>query len=109
MNDVDSMCTAAHMKGKSIKLILETGLLNDKEITRLCEIALEAGVDFVKTSTGFNGGGATLEAVQLIRKQVGDKVKIKASGGIRTRQDAERFIEAGANRIGSSSGIDIVS
>lgn len=108
-NDVDSMCTAAHMKGKSIKIILETGLLTNKEIAKLCEIALQTGVDFVKTSTGFNGQGATLEAVQLIKSLVGDKVRIKASGGIRTRWDAERFIDAGASRIGSSSSIAIVS
>ncbi|HQU59055.1 MAG: deoxyribose-phosphate aldolase [Phaeodactylibacter sp.] len=108
-NDVDSMCTAVHMKGKSIKIILETALLTEKEITKLCEIVLHSGVDFVKTSTGFNGQGATLEAVKLLKSLVGDKAKIKASGGIRTRLEAERFIEAGASRIGSSSGIAIVS
>ncbi len=108
-NDIDSMCTAVHMKGKQIKLILETGLLTEAEITKLCTIAIETDADFVKTSTGFNGQGATLEAVRLMKSLVGDKVRIKASAGIRTRWDAERFIEAGANRIGSSSGIAIVS
>ncbi len=108
-NDIDSMTTAAHLKGKVIKIILETGLMTDEEITKLCEICLNAGADYIKTSTGFNGQGATIEAVRLIKSVVGDKARIKASGGIRSRWDAERFIEAGAQRLGSSSGLAIVS
>jgi deoxyribose-phosphate aldolase len=108
-NDIDSMCTAVHLKGKQIKLILETGLLTEPEIIKLCQIALETQADFVKTSTGFNGPGASLDAVRLMKSVVGDKIKIKASAGIRTREDALRFIEVGAVRIGSSSGVSIVS
>ena len=107
-NDIHSMITAAHMKGKIIKIILETALLSEEEIRQLCGIALETEPDFVKTSTGFNGGGATLPVVELLSSELKGKIKIKASGGISTRTEAENFIEAGAQRIGSSSGVKIV-
>ena len=74
-----------------------------------CQAAVEAGADFVKTSTGFNGGGATAADVELMRATVGPSVGVKASGGVRSREDAESMIAAGANRIGASSGIAIVS
>ena len=91
-----------------LKVIIECSLLTFDEKVRACEIATEAGADFVKTSTGFSTGGATLEDVKLMRKTVGDKVGVKASGGIRDYKTAISMIEAGANRIGASSGVKIV-
>jgi deoxyribose-phosphate aldolase len=108
-NDIDSMTTAVHIKGKVIKVILETGLLDEAEIRRLCRLCEDSKVDFVKTSTGFNGEGANIQVLNLLKSSLSSKVKIKASGGIRTREDALRLIEAGANRIGTSSGVLIVS
>ena len=108
-NEVDSITRAAHLKGKIIKLIFETSLLNDQEIRQLCELCSELEVDFVKTSTGFNGKGAKVETVKLLRSLLSDQIKIKASGGIRTREDAEKLIDAGADRLGSSSGVKIIT
>ena len=102
-NDVDSMTTAVHLKGKTIKIIVETGLLTPAELEKLCALALEIKPDFVKTSTGYNGEGATVASVQHLRELLQGKIKIKASGGIRTAEEATRLIEAGASRIGSSS------
>lgn len=102
-NDMDSMTTAVHLKGKSIKIIIETGLLTETEIRKLCEIALEIKPNFIKTSTGINGEGATVQVVQLLQQELKGKIRIKASGGIRTPEDARRFIEAGATRIGASA------
>ena len=91
------------------KVIMETCLLTDEEIVKVCEIAKEIGIDYVKTSTGFSSGGATVEAVKLMADTVkGSGVKVKASGGIRTKEDALKMIEAGADRIGTSAGISIV-
>ncbi len=108
-NDIDTMITAVHLKGKKIKVILETALLEQDEILKLCEICNRTKPDFVKTSTGKNGGGATLEVVQLLREQLDPVIQLKASGGIRTKEDARAFIEAGADRLGTSSGIALVS
>ena len=95
--------------GKRIlKVILETCLLSDQEIMMACQLVMEAGADFVKTSTGFSIGGATSDAVGLMRKTVGSKFGVKASGDIRTREDAEAIIKVGANRIGTSSGVHIL-
>lgn len=91
-----------------LKVIIETCLLTDDEIVKACQLAVEAGADFVKTSTGFNTGGATEEAVKLMRETVGDKAKIKASGGIRTLADAQKFIDLGADRLGCSAGAKIM-
>ncbi len=91
-----------------LKVILETCYLTDTEKVKACELAQQAGADFVKTSTGFGTGGATLADVQLLKTTVGDNMGIKASGGIKTHQQAERFIQAGASRIGTSSGIDLL-
>ena len=91
-----------------LKVIIETCLLTDDEIVKACELAVQAGADFVKTSTGFSTGGATAEAVSLMRNTVGDKAKIKASGGIRTLADAKKFIELGADRLGCSAGVQIM-
>lgn len=92
-----------------LKVILETCLLSDEEKERACRLAVKAGADFVKTSTGFSTGGATAHDVALMRKTVGPNVGVKASGGIRTREDALSMIEAGASRIGASASVQIVS
>lgn len=94
--------------GSIVKVILETALLADDEKRRASEIALEAGAHFVKTSTGFAGGGATVEDVTLLRKTVGERAGVKASGGIRDAATLLQMVEAGANRIGTSSGVAIV-
>ncbi len=107
-NDIKTVALATQMKGKIIKVILETGLLNKNEIKKLCEICTDVGVDYVKTSTGFNGEGATLEVVAFLRENLPSSIKIKASGGIRTTKKAEEMIEAGADRLGTSSSIKIV-
>ena len=91
-----------------VKVILETCYLTDEEKVKACELAKEAGADFVKTSTGFGTGGATVEDVRLMRKVVGPEMGVKASGGIRTYEQALAMIEAGATRIGTSSGVRIV-
>ncbi|TLP43913.1 MULTISPECIES: deoxyribose-phosphate aldolase [Cohaesibacter] len=93
----------------ALKVIIETCLLTDDEKKRACQLSKEAGADFVKTSTGFMSGGATLEDVALMRATVGPDMGVKASGGVRTREDAVKMIEAGANRLGASSGVAIVS
>lgn len=91
----------------NLKVILETATLTDNEIVKACELAEKAGADFVKTSTGFIGGGASLEAVRLMKKTVGDKLGIKASGGIRDKAFALELVNAGATRLGTSSGVEI--
>ncbi len=107
-NEIESLTTACHMKGKILKLILETALLTEDEIRTLCELCVEAQVDFVKTSTGFNGAGASVEVVRLLRSLLPENIQIKASGGIRDRTFALQLIEAGASRIGTSAGVAIV-
>lgn len=95
-------------KGKAIvKVIIETSLLLDDEKVKACELAMEAGADFVKTSTGFSTGGATIEDVKLMKSVVGDKLEVKASGGVRDLETAIKMVEAGATRLGTSSGIKI--
>lgn len=107
LNDIETVVEA--VAGKAIvKVIIETSLLTKTEKIRACEIAKQAGADFVKTSTGFSTGGATIEDVQLMRATVGPKMGVKASGGVRSYEDAIAMIEAGATRIGASSGIAIV-
>jgi deoxyribose-phosphate aldolase len=95
-------------QGRILKVILETCLLTNEEIIKACEIAKEAKADFVKTSTGFSTGGATVEHVRLMKKTVGDKLQVKASGGIRSLADMQAMMEAGATRIGTSSGVKII-
>ena len=94
---------------KHLKVIIETCLLTEEEKVRACELSVKAGADFVKTSTGFSTGGAKAEDVALMRKTVGPEIGVKASGGIRTYEDALKMIEAGANRLGCSAGIAIVT
>jgi len=108
-NDIDSMTRIAHMRGKAIKVILETGLMNTEEMKSLCEICTESGVDFVKTSTGILSAGANVETVTWLRAHLPPAIKIKASGGVRSKKSALELIEAGADRLGSSSGVKIVT
>jgi deoxyribose-phosphate aldolase len=91
-----------------LKVILETCLLSDEEIVRACTLSKNAGADFVKTSTGFSTGGATVHAVKLMRETVGPEMGVKASGGVRTHEDLVAMVEAGASRIGTSSGCKII-
>ncbi len=105
--DIEGVTNAARNRAL-VKVILETSLLNDEEKIRACTIAKMAGADFVKTSTGFNTGGATVEDIRLMRQVVGPKMGVKASGGVRDTKTARLMIEAGATRIGTSSGINIV-
>lgn len=108
-SDMDSLITAAHLKNKKIKLILETGLLTAQEIAQLCTIALELKPDFLKTSTGFNGPGAHPEVVQQMLNSLQGNIAVKASGGIRDAQTARQYLEMGVRRIGTSKSIAIVS
>lgn len=95
-------------KDKVLKVIIETALLDEEEKILISSICIECGVDYVKTSTGFNGGGATVEDVKLIKSIVKDKCKIKASGGIRDREFMEKLIDAGADRIGASASVKLI-
>jgi deoxyribose-phosphate aldolase len=94
---------------KILKVIIETCYLSEEEKIRLCCIVTEAGADFIKTSTGFGTAGATIADVKLFRQHIGTKVKVKAAGGIKTREDLEAFIQAGADRIGTSSAVKLLS
>lgn len=106
--DIEAVVKAA--SGKAIvKVIIETCLLTDDEKVRACKLAVQAGADFVKTSTGFSKGGATKEDVALMKNTVGDQAEVKASGGVRSLEDVKLMIEAGATRIGASSGVSIVN
>ncbi|MBA9026616.1 deoxyribose-phosphate aldolase [Peribacillus huizhouensis] len=108
LKDIKAVVDAA--QGKAVtKVIIETCLLTDEEKVRACELSVKAGADFVKTSTGFSTGGATVADIALMRKTVGPDVGVKASGGIRNLADVEALVEAGATRIGASSGIAIVN
>ena len=107
-NDIAAVVEAA--KGKAlVKVIIETCLLTDEEKTKVCNIAKEVGADFVKTSTGFSTGGATVEDIRLMRAAVGPELGVKASGGVRDYKTAMAMIEAGATRIGTSNGTAIVA
>ena len=105
--DIEGVVKAA--AGRTVKVIIETCLLTDEEKVKACEAAKAAGAHFVKTSTGFSTGGATTHDIALMRKTVGPKMGVKASGGIRDYATAMAMIEAGANRIGASAGIEIVA
>jgi deoxyribose-phosphate aldolase len=106
-HEIHEVVSAA--QGRTVKVILETCLLTDTEIVECCKAAQKAGAHFVKTSTGLNTGGATVEAVRLMRQTVGDKMGVKASGGIKDKATAEAMVAAGANRLGTSSGVAIIS
>jgi deoxyribose-phosphate aldolase len=107
--DILGVVQAAHGGGAICKVIIETCLLTEEEKERACRIALDAGADFVKTSTGFSTGGATVADVALMRRVVGPKMGVKASGGVRTLDDLMKMVQAGATRIGSSSGVKIMA
>lgn len=108
LRDISEVAKAAHNKGKILKVILETCLLEKDEVIKACQLSKEAGADFVKTSTGFSTGGAKEEDVALMRKTVGDLMGVKASGGIRTLEKARLMIENGATRLGVSAGVQIM-
>jgi len=106
--DVRGVVAAAHERGAIVKVIIEAVLLTDEEKTIACLLSKEAGADFVKTSTGFAAGGATAHDVALMRRVVGPEMGVKAAGGVRTYEDAESMIKAGATRIGASAGVKII-
>lgn len=105
MDSIVNICSKSNIVSK---VIFENCYLNKEEKIKLCEIALRVGPSFIKTSTGFGSGGATVEDVRLMKSCVGEKIKIKAAGGVRTLQQALSMIEAGASRIGTSCGVQIV-
>lgn len=107
LEDIKAVVDAAN--GVTTKVIIETSLLTDEEKVRASKLAKEAGATFVKTSTGFSTGGATVEDVKLMREAVGTEMGVKASGGVRTLEDMEAMIEAGATRIGASAGVQILA
>lgn len=104
--DIEGVVGAAN--GKTVKVIIETVLLSDEEKVKASELAKAAGADFVKTSTGFARGGATPEDVKLMKDTVGDELEVKASGGVRSLEDFNKMIDAGATRIGASAGVQII-
>lgn len=105
-DDIGAVVKAA--EGNPVKVILETALLNDAEKRLACRLSMEAGAAFVKTSTGFSGGGATVRDIQIMCQEVGDKIGVKASGGIRTLKDALNLLSAGATRLGLSASVEIM-
>lgn len=109
LNDMQQVVAACTKSAALCKVILETALLTDEEKVAGCLLAMHAGADFVKTSTGFGGGGATLEDVALMRRAVGPEPGVKASGGIRTAQAARALLHAGATRIGASASVQLVT
>jgi deoxyribose-phosphate aldolase len=106
--DIREVAEACHAQAAIVKVIIETALLTDQEKTLACRVAVAAGADFVKTSTGFSRAGATTGDVALMRRAVGPSIGVKASGGIRTLQDLEAMVAAGANRIGASASVRIL-
>lgn len=107
--EIAQLAQRCHKDGKVLKVILETAYLSNEEIAVAAKLCADAGADFIKTSTGFAPTGATVEHVKIIRQAVGDNVGIKASGGIKTLEQAQALIEAGADRIGTSSGVKIMN
>jgi len=106
--DIRGVVETAHNARAIVKVIIETSLLTDEEKVTACLLAKQAGADYVKTSTGFAGGGATVEDVALMRRVVGPEMGVKASGGVRTFEEARSMVQAGATRIGASAGVKIV-
>ena len=104
--DIRQVVAAA--QGRTVKVIVESGALTEEEKKKACEAVLASGAHYIKTSTGFGPGGATVEDIRLFKEMVGDTIGIKASGGIRTRADAEAMIAAGATRFGTSAGVEII-
>ena len=108
-SELKQLADLCHSNGALLKVIIETCLLTDEEKVAACELVTDSGADFIKTSTGFSTGGATEEDVKLMAANIGPDVKIKASGGIRTLDDANRFIKAGASRLGCSASVAIMA
>lgn len=108
-DDINAVVSMAYENDAIVKVILETCLLTDEEIIKACELSMEAGAEFVKTSTGFSTGGATEHHVALMRRTVGDNAKVKASGAIRDLDTTLKMIEAGADRIGASASVSIMN
>lgn len=108
-NELTSVATIVQLRGGKLKVILETGLLTEQEIIKACELCADMTVDYVKTSTGFTQVGATVETVKLLRAHLPKNIRIKASGGIREKEFALQLIEAGADRLGCSASVSIVS
>jgi deoxyribose-phosphate aldolase len=108
-NELSELAKFCHLKDAELKVIIETALLTEDEIIKACELCVNAGVDYVKTSTGFAAKGATVEHIELMRRVLPAHIKIKAAGGIRTFEDAQALIKAGADRLGCSASIQIVS
>jgi len=106
--DIHEVVNVGHAAGAIVKVIIETSLINDEEKVTACLLSKEAGADFVKTSTGFSGGGATVEDINLMRRVVGPEMGVKASGGVRDFEDAQNMVNAGATRLGASAGVKIV-
>jgi len=107
IDDITAVVEA--VKGKTVKVIIETGLLTEEEKVLACRLVKQAGAGFVKNSTGFGPGGASIADIQLMREVVGHELGVKASAGVRTSKEVRAMIEAGANRIGTSSGVNIVA
>lgn len=108
-NDIQSVVTVCHLQNKKVKVIIETAYLTDEEILRACKICIDCEVDFVKTSTGYASKGADSKIIKLMRGELPTKIKIKAAGGIKTQKQALDLIAAGADIIGTSNGIDLLS
>jgi deoxyribose-phosphate aldolase len=108
-NELDILTTTCHLHDAKIKIIFETSLLEKEDILKLCEIAKSINADFVKTSTGINGEGATTDIVKMMRDALPANIGVKASGGIRTLDDAQKMLAAGANRIGTSSALAMIN
>ena len=106
--DLEAVITTGHQHHKLVKVIIETALLTDQEITRASELVADAGAEFVKTSTGFSTRGAEVNDVVLMKQAVGDRIKVKASGGLHTKAEAEAMSAAGASRLGTSSGMRVI-
>ncbi len=106
--DINGVVRVAHGAGALVKVIIETSLLDQDEKVTACLLSKESGADYVKTSTGFSGGGATVEDIALMRRVVGPEIGVKASGGVRNYEDAKNMVEAGATRLGASAGVKIV-
>ena len=107
-NEINTIFAIIKNRNKVLKVIIESGILTDDEIMKCCDIYGAAGVDYIKTSTGYAEKGASVHALQLIRKHLGNAIKIKASGGIKTYQFAKELIDAGANKLGCSNSVVIL-
>lgn len=108
-DDIEMVLEKTHSAKALLKVIFETSKLTTEEIIKACEICKKLEVDFIKTSTGFGGGGASIEHIKLMREHIGREIGVKASGGVRSKEDAINMISAGATRIGTSSGIKIIA